>query len=213
MRLLLSPAFGLTLFALLPGCAAISALSGSDPLDVYDLRPAPSLGVASARPTRDLVIEEPTTRGALATDRILIRPNPLQAQYLPDGRWSDETPALVQTQLVRAFEDTGALRYVGRRPLGLSGDYALLSEITDFQAELQPDGRSALVRIRLSARLVREADTGILGARVFEATALSASTDTLNIVSAFDTAAAALVPQIAAWGLGAMGIAARAPGT
>ncbi|MFC7703159.1 ABC-type transport auxiliary lipoprotein family protein [Plastorhodobacter daqingensis] len=210
MTRFLRPLAALALVALLPACAAISALGdAAEPPDVYDLRPA-QLGFAASGATgRDLVIEEPNARGALDTDRILIRPNPLQAQYLPNARWSDSTPAMVQTQLLRAFEDAGALRYVGRRPLGLSGDFALISELTDFQAELQPDGRSAMVRIRLSARLVREDDASIRGARVFEATAAAASTQTLDLVAAFDAAAGQLVPELTAWALQAMGVGLR----
>ena len=70
---------------------------------------------------RDVIIELPTTSGALATDRIMIRPNRLQAQYLPESRWSEPAPVMVQTLMLRAVEATGAVRYVGREPLGVSG--------------------------------------------------------------------------------------------
>ncbi len=209
MTRLMRPLIGLMLLSLTGACAAISAIGdAAEAPDVYDLRPAPVTFVASGAGTRELVIEEPNTGGALDTDRILIRPNPLQAQYLPRARWSDETPALIQGQLLRAFEDARALRYVGRRPLGLTGDIALISELTDFQAELLPQG-GAQVRMRLSARLVREDDASIRGARVFETVVPAASLDTLNLVAAFDAAAAQLVPEVTAWTLQTMGIPVR----
>ena len=64
---------------LLPGCGAVSALnSASTPLDAFDLR-APDLPQAGRMVNRSLSIEPPSTAGALDTDRILIRPNPVQA--------------------------------------------------------------------------------------------------------------------------------------
>ena len=68
------------------GCAAVSSLSGaSQPLDAYALTPL-------ARPrwsrgSRHVVVETPSASGAIATDRILIKPDRLQAAYLPGARW------------------------------------------------------------------------------------------------------------------------------
>ena len=116
---------------------------------------------------------------------------------------------MLQSLMVRAFEDTGALAYVGRRPLGGAGDFALVSEITDFQAELSPDQQSATIRLRLTARMVREADARVLARRSFTATAPAASLETLDIVTAFNAASDQLLKDIVSWGLGTMGI--RAP--
>lgn len=197
--LLLSP------LTLLPGCGAVSALGrAATPLDAFDLR-APDMPQAGRMMNRGLSIEPPTTSGALDTDRILIRPNPVQAQYLPDGRWSDKVPALVQTLMLRSFEDTGALSYVGRRPLGGSGDLALVTEITDWQAELSADG-AAQVRLRMVARMVREMDASVLARRSFVQVSQAASNTTLDLVTAFNAASDALLTDLVRWGLGSVGI-------
>ncbi len=67
----------------LTGCGAISAVSrASDPLDTYTLTPLAPCGQAfrrfrpSGRRTADI-------GGELATDRILIKVSPRQAEYLP----------------------------------------------------------------------------------------------------------------------------------
>lgn len=190
---------------LLSGCGAISALGdATTPLDAFELR-APDLPQASRMLQRGLSIEPPTTSGALDVDRILIKPNMVQSLYLPGARWSDKAPLMFQTVMLRAFEDTGALAYVGRRPLGGTGDVALISEITDFQAELDEDRRKATTRIRLIARMVRESDARVLARRSFQALAPAASTDTLEIVQSFNTASDALLNDLVRWGLGAMG--------
>jgi len=187
--------------AVLTGCAAITAVSdATQPLDVYELR-APSTIEASAQAPlpRDVIIELPTTSGALATDRIMIRPNALQAQYLPEVRWSEPTPVMVQTLMLRAAEATGRVRYVGRTPLGVSGDFALVTEVIDFQAALDAGGETATVQVRFLVRMVRERDARIIASDTFEARATSLSTETTDIIDAFSAASDDALSDFAEW--------------
>lgn len=195
-------AFGtLVIGSVLAGCAAISAVSdAATPLEVFELRTPPGIEATSRRALqRDVIIELPKTSGALATDRIMIRPNPLQAQYLPDVRWSEPTPVMVQTLMLRAIEATGAVRYVGRQPLGVSGDYAVVTEVVDFQAEHVEGADGATVRLNLIVRVVREADARIVASRSFSADTVAASLDALPLVEAFDAASNQLFAEFAAW--------------
>jgi cholesterol transport system auxiliary component len=194
---------GLALAALtlLAGCAAISAVSdAATPLDVYELRAPDGITPSTSAPlARDVIVEVPTTSGALSTDRIMIRPNALQAQYLPEARWSDPVPVMVQTLMLRAIEATGAVRYVGRTPLGASGDFALVTEVVDFQAELNPDGETATVQITLLVRMVRERDARIVASRSFSASTASTSTETSAVIDAFSSAADQVLLVFADW--------------
>ncbi|TVS03398.1 MAG: hypothetical protein EA407_06855 [Rhodobacteraceae bacterium] len=190
----------------LSGCGAITAIGEATAvLDAYDLR-APDMPQAGRMLQRGLSIEPPTAPGALEVDRILIRPNPVQSLYLPGARWTDKTPLMYQSVMLRAFEDTGALAYVGRRPLGGTGDVALITEITDFQAELDEDRRNAITRIRLTARMVRESDARVLARRSFQAIGPEVSTDTLEIVESFNAASDVVLTDMVRWGLGVMGL-------
>ena len=103
-------------------------------------------------------------------------------------------------------EDAGALRYVGRRPVGGEADYLLLSELTDFQAEIAPDGETVTTRLRLTARLVREADATILGSRTIETTAPAASTAVEDVVAGLDAATRAALRDLTTWALRRMGL-------
>lgn len=193
--------------SVMPGCSALSAIGdATTPLEVYELRAPSGIARSSGRAlARDVIVEIPTTTGALETDRIMIRPNRLQAQYLPDVRWGEPTPVMVQTLILRSLEATGAVRFVGRKPLGPSGDYAILTEVIDFQAEVGDDPDTAVVRLNLVSRIVREEDASILSTRSFSSSAQAASLDTLDVVEAFDTASVALFPEHAAWVLSAIG--------
>lgn len=198
-------ALSLLALPLLPGCSALGALSdAATPLDAYELRPPADLPVATRTLARDLIIEVPTAGGALMTDRILIRPNPLQAQYLPGAGWTDEAPLMVQTLILRSFEATGALRYVGRRPLGPGGDFALVSELTNLQADLAADG-AVVTRMGLTARLVREATAGVIAIRRFNATQPAPSTQTMDVVMALDLAGAVVMRDLVRWTLSTLG--------
>lgn len=190
----------------LGGCGAVSALNkAATPLDAYELRAPTDMPQAGRSLNRALSIETPTTSGALDTDRILVKPNPVQSLYLPDGRWASELPAMWQTMALRAFEDTGALSYVGRKPLGAMGDFALISEITDFQAELGDDD-TATIRLRLTARLVRESDARVMARRVFDAAVSLKGTETLTLVNGFNAASDEVLAEMVAWGLQGMGL-------
>ena len=197
----------LIVLAVLSGCAAISAVgSATEPLDAYEIRSAGDLPRASGGPVaRDLIVEVPTTNGALNTERILIRPTPLEVQYLPGARWSETLPLMVQTVFVRSLQDTGGVRFVGRRPIGLGGDFALLTEVTDFHATVAPDGATVTTRIRIVASMVRESDAQVVASRVFQVDSVAASSETIDVVQALDQSMARLMPDFVRWALGAIG--------
>ncbi len=195
------------LLVMLGGCSTLGALSDvSTPLAVYDLR-APTGGpvIQGGQLALDVTVELPTTGGVLETDRIMIRPDALQAQYLPDVRWGDEVPVMLQTLMLRSLENTNGLRYVGRRPLAGSGDYAIVTELVDFQAELAADGLSSIVSIRMTSRLVRERDASIVSARTFSAQANAGSTETPALIEAFEVATDEILLDFADWTITSLG--------
>lgn len=195
----------LVLTMALPGCAAIKALEGEPDRDVFELRPPSDRPMACGRGRlAELVIEPPKTRGTLDSDRIMIRPNALQTQYLPDARWGDTVPTTLQTLLVRGFGRYDAFTHVGRAPLGTAGDYALISEITDFNAEVT--GKGATIKLSVTAQMVREMDASVVSRGQFGATAEAATTRTADLIPAFDAAGQELVTQMTDWGLRAVGV-------
>lgn len=200
----LSTALLAACLALLPGCGALSALRGEPERDVFELRPpAGPTGCGRAR-IDDLVVEPPKARGTLDSDRIMIRPSPLQTQYLPDAQWGETVPQMLQRLLVHSFGATGSFGYVGRAPLGLSGDHALISEIEDFNAELT--GGDVVVRLTVGAQMVSELDAAIVSRGRFAATVPAAGTRTADLIPAFDAAARQIVAEMTDWGLRASGV-------
>ena len=189
--------FGLTLLA---GCGALSSLSqASEELDAYTLSPARG-AETPAQGRGHLIVELPSAAGALATDRILIKPLPYQAQYLPDGRWTEPAPDLLQTLIVASFQNLGGFRLVGRTANGLNPDYTLMTEIQDFQAEPAGlDQPGHLVRVSVMATLIRESDRSIVASRRFSATETVGSDETQTVVEGFDRALQKVLPDLVAW--------------
>lgn len=189
----------------LPGCAALSALSGGPKRDVFELR-TPQIAATQCGRARggELVVELPKTRGTLDTERIMIRPSALQTQYLPDAEWGDTVPVTLQRILVESFGKFDSYSHVGRAPLGTSGDYAIISEVKDFNAEVS--GKGAVVRLSVDAQMVREMDAKVVSRQQFTATAVAPSTKTADLIPAFDAANSELVSQITRWGLRATGV-------
>jgi cholesterol transport system auxiliary component len=189
---------------ILSGCTAISALEdASKPLEIYELR-TPQLPRSASRRDLEIVVQEPSASGALATERIMIRPAPLQAQYLPGVRWSDTAPVMLQTLIVRSLTETAAFGSVGRSPVGTIADFTVLSELTDFQAETLDDGRRAVIRTRLVVRLIRESDRKTVGTQAFSIVVNAGGTDPNTIAAAFDQATSRLLTEAVSWIIASM---------
>jgi cholesterol transport system auxiliary component len=183
----------------LAGCDALSALDeASRPLEVYQLQ-TPEIARARVSRNVELVVEEPVASGALTTERIMIQPAPLQAQYLPGVRWADTAPVMLQTIFVRSLTETGAFASVGRRPVGSVADFALLSELTDFQAQTTAEGDTATVRVRVVFRLVDESDGRVVATRAFAVTEAARGIDVAPLVEAFDRATSRLTTSAVSW--------------
>lgn len=187
----------------LSGCAALTSVNdASVELDAYTL--APLAVVETPARSVHLVVQLPTSAGALATDRILIKPSALQAQYLPDGRWTDPAPVLVQTLLLASLQNAGGFQLVDRDGGGLMPDYTLMTELQDFQAEPGgsdgpvPDG-PVTVRMRVAMTLIRESDLSIAASRQFSATAIAASDSTPALIMAFDKALREVLNDVVNW--------------
>ncbi|MDW4549267.1 ABC-type transport auxiliary lipoprotein family protein [Defluviimonas sp. D31] len=191
---------------LLGGCAALGALGqAAEPQDAFQIQ-APAEGpVARAPRAEDLIVEIPAASGAIDTDRILIRPQATQVQYLSDARWIEPAPLMIQSALVEGLERSGGFRFVGRKPLGASGDVALVSNLVDFHAAIAPDTPGATVAVRLAVRLVREEDAAVISSRTFAAGATAPDTSTPALVDAYDRATSRVIGEAVSWVLNQRG--------
>lgn len=185
------------LFAL-SGCSAIATLnSATEPLETFDLTAV--AGATSGRRTaRTLLVVLPEASAALTSDRIMIRPDAVSVAYLPDARWSDELPAVVQSLLIRSIAGTGRVGYVGRSGSGPVPDRALLVRIDAFEVTQGAD-EVFDVAVSLALTIVNDRDQRIVASRSFGATVQTASAEPRAVVAAFQGLMNELLPQMADW--------------
>ncbi|WP_299359816.1 ABC-type transport auxiliary lipoprotein family protein [uncultured Paracoccus sp.] len=184
--------------ASLSGCSALSALSGSrTALDTFDLAPA-SGTVTGSRSSRTLVVARPEAPAAIATDRILVRPDPRSVTYLPGARWSDDVPLLLQSLLIRSVAGTGRIGYVGQVENGPLAERVLLARIDAFQIEADP-ARNLIARVDMELFLLNDVDQTLIASRRVAGSAPAASDSAPAVVAAIQAVMDELLPAIADW--------------
>ena len=156
------------------GCTTISSLnSAARPVDTYALNPLPAPAGAVRSGSRQVFVAEPTAAGAAASDRIVVRPNPLQVTLLADGRWVEAAPTHLRNVIARSLANTGRFALVSTSTSAPLPDFSLLVDIDAFEARiLPPGGPAASVVVSLTLAIVREADGRLLASRRFTRTCL-----------------------------------------
>ncbi|CUH65476.1 ABC-type uncharacterized transport system, auxiliary component [Thalassovita gelatinovora] len=192
-----SVVFGLGLAAL-AGCSGLTSLqSASKPLNTFELTPLPAGSVSVPRGRRQLEVALPTATGALNSDRIVIKPTPLEIQSLPETRWVNEATEHVQLLLVRSLANSGRFALVTSAGTGPSPDYVLLTDLQAFQAEVNAD--QVTVVIKTTMTLLRGTDGSVISSRSFDNAAAVADTSADLIVAGFDAAMTQQLTDMVTW--------------
>ncbi len=182
----------------LPGCTALTSLNeAATPQDVYDLNPV-SFDAQIRRTSRTLLVLEPTAPAAIDTDSILIRPNAQSIAYMPDARWSDDVPLLVQSLLIRSLAGSGQVGFVGPSGAGPVPDMVLITRIDRFGVDVRgEDDFEAGVTLDLT--VLRDSDQRIVGSRIFQGVAAPTSDEAAPIAMAFQQIMDATLPEAVQW--------------
>ncbi len=162
-------------------------LPGSGPApDIYDLSPKNSFDEDLPRVGLQLVVEEPSSARGIDTDRIALRPSPIEIKYFAGVRWVDRGPRMVQILLVESFENTGKIVSVGRQSIGLRPDFSVKSELREFQAEYSEAGGIPNIHVRLNVKLIKMPEARIVASRTFDQIEPSSGKEITAIVQSFD---------------------------
>lgn len=185
----------------LGGCSTLGSLNAAaKPLDTYDLRPV-SGSKTGRKSSQTLLISRPQAPAALAIDRILIKPDPASITYLPNGRWSDEVPAVVQSLLIRSISQTGRLSYVGQTEAGPVPDKVMLTRIDAFEI-VALEGGTFEVHVDINLTIINDRDQRIVASRGFSKAFPVLNEDVKEVVAVFQKVMNDLLPSIANWAVG-----------
>jgi len=149
--------------------------------------------------TWQLLVDEPDAPDQLSGPRIVYAPGDGSYGVYAGVRWTDRAPELLQSLLVRGFEDSNRIVGVGRTSSSVAGDFVLLSDLRAFEAGIV-DGEPR-VRVELSARLLRASSNQAVAARVFAQEVPLPGRDVESAIAGFGQALNTLVPEIVAWTL------------
>lgn len=181
--------------AALSGCSTLGGGTTKAP-DIYDLAAPTRFEGMKGRTGAQLLVTVPTAVDALATTRIVVREAGDRLSYYPDVSWSDQLPALVQTKLVRAFENSGRAKAVGRPGESLAIDYRVIVDIRAFELDVAA-GRSA--HVELGVKLLDDRTGQVRATRIVDARVPAASDRTADVVAALDGAASKAFADIVVW--------------
>ncbi len=182
----------------LGGCSALSSLNAAaQTLDTYDLAPAAG-SQGGRRTSRTLLVARPEASAAIATDRIMVKPDAFSITYLPDARWTDDLPLVVQSLIIRSIAGTGRIGYVGSSEGGPVPDSALLVRMDAFQVRILVDGGFE-VAVDLALTILNDRDQQVVATRSFAQSARAVDVGPVAIVAAFQRVLDSVLPTMADW--------------
>jgi cholesterol transport system auxiliary component len=197
MRAALRVAFGLALAGSLVACGLVPGADRAPPR-LYVLSPKSTYSPELPKVQWQLAIDTPIAEAGLATSKIALRHSALSVEYFARAGWTDSAPSMVQTLLVESFENTGKIVGVGRQSVMLRGDYVLVTELREFQAEY--NGKPAPeVRVRLNAKLIRMPHRVIVANHTVESVVTSENGSLEAVVTAFDEALGKVLKRTVEW--------------
>jgi phospholipid/cholesterol/gamma-HCH transport system substrate-binding protein len=164
----------------------------------YDLTAVKDFPPLAEQPSWQLVIPEPSALLALNTDKITEKPDDsAESTDIPNAKWADAAPILLQEKILQSFENAGYSRAVSRPKDGLEAGFQLLLDIRSFSLI---NGDKPVGEVAFEAKILGP-DGKILAAKTFKSTAPASGTDAAAAASAlnaaFDQTAKELVPWTA----------------
>ncbi|MGF1456191.1 MAG: ABC-type transport auxiliary lipoprotein family protein [Alphaproteobacteria bacterium] len=189
---------GLLLCALV-GCGGLSLLDAEEAA-IYDLSPKSTFDGDLPNVEAQLVIEEPTASSSIDTNRIAVRVGQFQVSYIEGVRWSDRSTLMFQTRLIESFENSERITAVGRKAIGLSGDYDLLTELREFEAQEKESGPPEVVVV-VNAKLISQPRAQIEASETFRRRTTVSSERFEDIIGGYDDALGGVMKRIVSWTL------------
>lgn len=185
----------------LAGCSTLGLGSTPKPDDIFDLAAPSAFDGAARRSSAQILVPLPNASDALSSARIAVRADGGSISYLPGVSWSDELPPLIQTIMVRAFENSGRVKAVGKPGESLAIDDQVIVDIRAF--ELDVTGSPA-AHVTLGVKLLDERNGKVRASRVFDVSRPAASDRPKDAIAAIDQAASAAVAEVVVWTAGAL---------
>ena len=184
MKSELGPATALAASLLVAGC--FGGLKNGAPPPVNYRISAPKLA-PGAPLAADVLLAVAATAPGLDGTGIAGRWPGSRIDYLAGARWPVRTPALIESALIEALQDSGRLRSV-QGDFGRSRTtHSLTLEVRRFEADYT-GGEPPVARVALAVTVGRQSDRGVLAAFTVEAEERTSENRVSAVVAALDAA-------------------------
>ena len=183
---------------ILAGLERLAGARGGSPGSVYFELTPPVIDV-EAIPEGQLVVRHPTAPLQHQTARFLLKDEAGESVVFQDAQWSDTVPKIVQSTIIRAFENADYLR-VADDLQGLASDYALLIDIRAFRLV---GSQATFAEVDFTAKLSDSFGT-VLSSRRFQARASLPAMAAADAAGALDQAFGEIIVELVPWALAAM---------
>ncbi|MEZ5566444.1 MAG: ABC-type transport auxiliary lipoprotein family protein [Gammaproteobacteria bacterium] len=191
-------AASIVLLGVLSGCVSLPA---REAVQLYT--PALSSTDATDAPgvQWQLVIDRPLSDPALDSPRIAVRPRPNELQSYAGARWTAAAPDIVETALLRRFQDSGRIMAVGRARDALRADYVLQLDLRAFESVYDVEGSAPHAHIALYATLLDASSRDVVASRLFVHNSTASGEAVPAVVDAVGVALSALSTELMEWTL------------
>ena len=174
----------------------------------YDITAVKDFPQPAEAPSWQLVVPEPSALLALNSDKIKVRPaDGAESSDIPDARWSDNIPILLQEKFIQSFENAGYSSAVSRPRDGFEAAYQLVLDIRSFSlvSGAEPHGE-----LEFEAKILGPGGK-IIAAKSFHTTAPATGTDAAAAAAALNQAFAEATKELVPWAVEAIKNAPPAP--
>ncbi len=153
---------------LLGGCSVVG-LGGDSASSIatYDINPPKTDEAAINRWPVQLAVRCPTSESSLNTNRILVSVAGGRTSYFSGAAWSARLPELLQSRLTTAYQNSGAFAKVLNEQDEAKSEYAIATEIRDFQVDV--NGAATTATVTLTAKLIKSKRNRVLATKEFVA--------------------------------------------
>lgn len=134
------------------------------------------------------------------TTRIPVRLQGSELQVYQGVSWAQSSADLVESTLLRTFEDSGRIQAVARSGSGIRSDYKLVLDMRRFESDYAGNPVPSAT-IEIAAKLMDARDQSVVAAHTFLHAQPASSTDVVAVVQAFEQALAANSRDIVGWTL------------
>lgn len=192
----------LSLFIILLTISACSGvgLSSKPNAVIYDLTAADSISNTGHKLSRQLIVAEPKALDFIKGEEIPVKNVETGTfSYLPTARYTDALPKILQSQIIEALENGGALGRVGVPGESLRSDLLLVTQIRQFYIE--ESAGSMVANISLSAKIINDQNGAVLAAKSFSNQVDVRSKTPSGMMNALDQALAPTLQSLTSWTL------------